>query len=100
MKTIKTIHDLLDVTASNYLCAIEGTTNRVIEAYLPNELYKNLDDVENDIMDALGECYDNLDEIESGKINDVDGLLYEICEAHIKLLEAYQKAIRCANGKA
>lgn len=100
MKTIKTIHDLLDVTASNYLCAIEGTTNRVIEAYLPNELYKNLDDVENDIIGALGECYDNLDEIESGKINDVDGLLYEICEAHIKLLEAYQKAIRRANGKA
>lgn len=100
MKTIRTIHDLLDVTASNYLCAIEGTTNRVIEAYLPNEFYKNLDDVENDIMDALGECYDNLDEIESGKINDVNGLLYEICEAHIKLLEAYQKAIRHANGKA
>lgn len=99
METIRTIHDVLDVTASNYLCAIECTTKRVINAYMPNELYKNLEDVENDITDALGECYDNLEEIESGKINDVDGLLYDICEAHAKLLEAYQKAIRRANNE-
>ena len=100
MKTIGTIHDMLDVTASNYLCAIEGTTKRVLNAYLPNELYKNWEDVENDITDALGECYDNLKEIKSGKINDVDGLLYDICKAHIKLLKAYRTAIRLANSGA
>lgn len=100
MKTIRTIHDLLDVAASNYLCAIEGTTNRVIEAHIPNKLYKNWEDVENDIEAALGECYDNLEEIESGEIKDVDGLLYDICEAYIKLLEAYRSAIRLANSRA
>lgn len=100
MKTIGTIHDMLDVTASNYLCAIEGTTERVINAYMPNELYKSWEDVEDDIISALGECYDNLEEIESGKIKDVDGLLKDICEAHIKLLEAYRTAIRLANSGA
>lgn len=100
MKTIKTIHDLLDITASNYLCAIESTTKRVLNAYLPNELYKNLGDIENDITAALGECYDNLEEIKSGEIKDIDGLLYDICEAHIKLLETYRTAIRLANSGA
>lgn len=97
MKTFRTIHDLISVTDSNNLCAVEGTTERVINVYLPNELYKNLEDIERDILSGLGEAYDNIEEIESGKIKDVHGLLMRINKAHIDLLEAYRDAIILAN---
>lgn len=97
MKTFKTIHDLISVTDSNNLCAVEGTTERVINVYLPNELYKNLEDIERDILSGLGEAYDNIEELESGKVQDKTGLLMRINKAHIDLLEAYRDAIILAN---
>lgn len=100
MRTIGTIHDSIDTTASNYLCGIEGVIERVVNAYLPNDLYKSWEDVDKDIEWALGECYDNIEEIEDGKIQDPDGLLKDICEAYIPLLKAYRTAIRLANSGA
>lgn len=97
MKTFKTIHDLIGVTDSNNLCAVESTTERVINVYLPNELYKNLEDIERDILSGLGEAYDNIAEIESGEVQDESGLLMRINKAHIDLLEAYRDAIILAN---
>lgn len=99
MKTFKTIHDLIDATASNYLCAVESTTDRVINVYMPNGIYNDLKDVEDDILSGLGEAYDNVEAVESGEIEDIDGLFKRINEAHILLLEAYRDAIRLANKK-
>ena len=99
METIKTIHDLIDTTASNYLCAVESTTERVINVYMPNGIYNDLKDVEDDILSGLGEAYDNVEAVESGEIEDIDGLFKRINEAHILLLEAYRDAIRLANKK-
>lgn len=97
MATFKTIHDVINVNASNNLCAVEGTTERVLNIYMPKGIYNTLEDVEDDILSALGEAYDNIEEIENGEIEDVEGLLKRINEAHILLLEAYRDAIRYAN---
>ena len=100
MKTIGTIHDMLDGNASNFLCHIEGTISRVVNAYMPSELYTTWEDIERDIESALGEAWDNIADIDAGKIQDPDGLLRDISEACIPLLEAYRTAIRLANSGA
>lgn len=92
------VYDLSNVETKDLFCGIQGTIERVMNG--GDEYMKDYLDALDDLEEARGYCFDILDDIDDDKQEDNDGLIRDVVEAYITLIDANITLITMCNQGA
>lgn len=92
------VYDLANVETKDLFCGIQTTVERVMNG--GDEFMANYLDALDDLEEARGYCFDILDDIDDDKQEDNDGLIRDVVEAYITLIDANITLITMCNQGA
>lgn len=92
------VFDITNDETRDLFTGIQCTIERVMNG--GDEYMKNYEDALNDLEDARGYCFDILDDIKDGKEKDADGIISDLVNAYIGVIDAQMTIIRLCNQGA
>lgn len=92
------VYGLANVETRDLFCGIQTTIERVMNG--GDEYMRNYLDALDDLEEARGYCFDILDDIDDDKQKDDDGLIRDLVEAYIQVIDANKTLIEMCNQGA
>ena len=92
------VYDLANVETRDLFCGIQTTIERVMNG--GDEYMRDYLDALDDLEEARGYCFDILDDIDDDKQKDDDGLIRDLVEAYIQVIDANKTLIAMCNQGA
>lgn len=92
------VFDITNDETRDLFTGIQCTIERVMDG--GDEYMQNYGDALYDLENARGYCFDILDDINDGKERDADGIIRDLVNAYIGVIDAQMTIIRLCNQGA
>lgn len=92
------VFDITNDETRDLFTGIQCTIERVMDG--GDEYMKNYEDALYDLENARGYCFDILDDINYGKERDADGIIRDLVNAYIRVIDAQMTIIKICNQGA